>query len=652
MAQKPQTSDNLHDHNSESENNSQHQDQDQGAKTAPQQALPAAEGGGNRFFLSRFEYLFLLVLFLVCVIAGALSSGGPVFHDEIRYMEMAMHPSFIETYAPQFLRLFHIYYLKLFLLVAGPLQAGRLFWAVTVGAIAVLVYFNARIMSRETTYVHGFLAVYLFFSTTVVFNWSGAPLADLTLSMMVTLGITCYLLAFRLHRYRFVPLIGLGITLFLALQSKQTGIGLVVLLPGLGWLPGESFQWRRLAVHTGLVLAGCVAGVVALAILNALFVGNALFRIDQRLQEFWFIFQRIFVGGSLLSGIGISVLSSPGSGILSSVSSIHMDLTPILPFQGDDTRFLPLLQQAREFSGTWYTSIARQGQWMVVFALYLLAVVKDPHQRFQTGQRFLWLLPLFLIILIRLAASYVPFAGDRHYMVLFPVMSILAAQCLTLEPRDLEGDHLKVIGGIVLTFFASILLLPDLTFTFGWGFHNLIYRLVYPLGLAIIFAASIGIWKRTYTLNLLIVAVVVCISSPSLVSIPKLMAQSRERSEAIVYPYTRFAEDIDYRDDMRFFFSKTIMEEQPTLSFDANIARGLFEIAFNQKLPGMSGQFYASDSLDAITEREYTYILLSIADWEALPADERQQLARRYTVRFDQQDESDSTLVFLEHTSS
>jgi len=627
---------------------------DSPAVSAPPQAVSGGEGEGialpDRFVLAPLEYGGLLILFLGVTIFGALYAAGPIFYDEVRYMEMAMNPALIAGYESQFLRLFHVYILKLFLLIAEPVQAARLFWAVVVALTSVLVYVNARLLTRTTTYVHGILAVYLFFSTTVVFQWSGSALTDLTLMLLVTLGITCYLLSHRLSRYRFIPLMGLGLMLFLAIQSKQIGIGLAVVLPGLGWVGGNTFQWRKLAMHNALVVAGVAVGVVLLALLNAVFVGDAFFGINRRLQEFWFVFNRIFVGEGVLPGVLPGLALGP---LVSMLLDGQSDLWAFALAQGGPIRFAPLLV-TKQFLGNWYTSTMYEGQWMVVFVLYLLAILKAPPQRFKVVERFVWLIPLAVLILFSLASSYMNFLGTRHYLLMFPVLSVLAAQCMTIEPEELAGHHGKILGGAAATLLVGALVLPSLEIPqFELGFNALIYRLVYPLGLAVVFIASVVPWKQKHWPNLVIAFVVVFISAPAIASIPNLVTRGRQLHEAIFYPYTRFSDELGYSEDMHLLFSPTITEDQPVLAIDDNVARGLFKMALNQPAPAMYGQFTVTYPIDfdTIAENAYTDVLLSIRDWESLSEAQQQAIADRYTVQFDTQDASDSEIVLLSLSS-
>ncbi|NJN98120.1 MAG: hypothetical protein HC875_30570 [Anaerolineales bacterium] len=145
-----------------------------------------------------------------------------------------------------------------------------------ISVTSFLVYVNAKLLTQQSNSLNGFTALLLFLSQPLVFSYVGATYADLTVMMMVTLGVAIYLIAYRSTRYRAWLLLSLGVVLFMALKSKETSICLGILLLGLGFVDGK-FNSSQFFKDIGFVAAGIAVSIVIFMVLNHFILGEMWF---------------------------------------------------------------------------------------------------------------------------------------------------------------------------------------------------------------------------------------------------------------------------------------------------------------------------------------------------------------------------------------
>ena len=123
--------------------------------------------------ISRIEKWTAIILLGLLWTALALLAGGPIFSDEMLYLDAGLRNMAVPEYGNRY---FHIYLQKLFISIfPTPLTGVRVFWALLISLTTGLVYLNARIFTRKSTIFHGLLAIVFLFS----FPRNGPPRENL-----------------------------------------------------------------------------------------------------------------------------------------------------------------------------------------------------------------------------------------------------------------------------------------------------------------------------------------------------------------------------------------------------------------------------------------------------------------------------------------
>jgi hypothetical protein len=121
--------------------------------------------------ITKLEIILVLLLFAGIGVFLAVFAGGPIFSDEIAYMNAGLtnigDPYLLNRYT-------HIFLQKPFLKLAPtPLQGVKIYWGFVLAATGLLTYWCARILSRESHLLHAGLAAVLFFSFHFFVDYSG-----------------------------------------------------------------------------------------------------------------------------------------------------------------------------------------------------------------------------------------------------------------------------------------------------------------------------------------------------------------------------------------------------------------------------------------------------------------------------------------------
>jgi tetratricopeptide (TPR) repeat protein len=549
---------------------------------------------------TRNNTLIALALFLGILLIAPAWAGGPITRDELYYLNAAMDPF------PSF-RGFHIYFLKIFLLFSEPLAAAKRYWAFVTALTTALTYLNATLLAPHKTWITGLLAVLLLFATTSIFRLTGVPYSDFTVMLMVTLGITLYLLYQHMPRHRWFPLIAFGLTLFFTMESKPTGLILATLLPGLGVIDQHPFRWQRLLANMALILLGIAIGQTTFMLLNTLF------------QQ-----------PDILAG-------TEQYAVVASVKTINRPATGQYP---------------RDLTWTWYTTLLQRKTLLLIIILYSLSIIGAVRNSLPPASRLLWMLPLAALMFLSLATIQVEFGGERHILLILPALAMLAAQFYPLETSPTHTSNKNLLLALLLALLlvtAYFQVLPVLSRSDRWTTADLHTLLDLPLAIALL--ATILIWRPRWqwiTLTGWLTAILVAISF-SLLNIPSLMAETASRSTRYFYPYEKFADSITYREDMRVFISQDIPEEQHMLSQYLERSNWMFSIYFNQL--AQQNQFTISDTPLALLRSSYDYAFLTRRDLMLLQRYTAQNITpftSRYLISYDM----DHDLVFAVHVET
>lgn len=560
---------------------------------------------------SRLETIMLVLLGIGIIIIGPHYASGPITRDELYYMTTAMEP-FPSS------RGFHIYFLKLFLSLFEPLQAAKIYWAWVVAITSMLVYVNARLLSPAPPPLIGIIALLLFWAPSSLFRLAGVAYSDYTVMLMVACGTTLYLLYHRTHRT--ILLVAFGMVLFFAMESKPTGMCLATLLAGMGLTQAHEKEEDQ-AKHTRW---DTTQRQWKLWLRNLLLVGLGI-----ALGQSIFMILNHFFQPHILSG-------TQNYAVVKSVKTIQHPATGFFP---------------RDLTWTWYTVLLEQGMFLPILLLYMLSLSPMHQHAIPQAAKIVWLMPPVVILFLTAATVQVEFGGDRHILLVLPIVAVLAAYALpltNLRPFLHTRRHylLAITGAIVLALAAYAGFYTLLARSRRWIPDDLHALLDVPGGL-ILLAVTL-LWCRTRPVLALtgwLLAVLIMTLYP-LTQIPTVMEHTRERSTNYMYPATRFADQMIVSDEMTLFVSGNLPQRTAMLSEDRDVVAWIVSVVQNRVIK--PDVVTLSPHASTLLNHTYSYAFLTKHDVVLL----QQQTARNirpFTATYMLMYDLEHDLVFAAH---
>lgn len=335
--------------------------------------------------ISRHEKWLVIIVFGLLWVAFALLAGGPIFSDEMMYIDIGLRNISEPSYGNRY---FHIYLQKLFISIfPTPLTGVRVFWGFLVSLTTALVYLNAREFTRKSTVLHGLLAIAFFFSFPLLREYSGEPAVDITAMAMTTLYLAIYLWGVMNPEKYKQTLFILGALAFLCLKTKETTIFINILLFGYfkERIKGKP-TLKDLANLIRPFLFGIAAGIGLFILLDTIFLGKPFFAIAPS------TFNAIFT---------------------------HYDFGPVF-FHGPSS---------------WY-KLYLLDELLLPFLHFLLSGMKL-QRKAEDNIRVIWIYPLLFIAFLSWNMFKIPWGFiERFYFPALPVIAILAPQALRFKwPR-------------------------------------------------------------------------------------------------------------------------------------------------------------------------------------------------------------------------
>jgi hypothetical protein len=552
------------------------------------------------------KYVIPVGLAAVACVLGVSRVGGPISWDELGYMELSLNTvpdaHILNRYS-------HIYFQKAFFWMAGdPLLGAKIFWCFLVSLTGLLIYANARLLSRSHVLPTGLVAVLLFCSQCMVFRYAGVTYADFTVMMWTALGLAMYLLFVRSRgRYRGGLLIALGFIFFLAVKSKESGVCLGILFAGLGVRDG-TFHFPSLLRHLGLVALGTVLGGGLLSFLDYTFLHDPWFWI--RPANFRAVANFNF-----------------GTFLRASDSYFTYMTSPSL--------LLPIL-------------------------LYLIVPWKAFSGRFSYPEKVAWLLPLAFVAFLTLTMiSSLWNVIDRYLLPVLPVMDAWAAQFFAFDDdlvlrkrrRRLPGlpssaaeniltgpaKDAAIIAVLALAFGLALYFehyLYDFGARFGWQENILHAAVVCPLAVCVLLGTA-SLRRKWGWATLFIAFLSLALIVGNLIktyNLPVLRYRTIARdSERRFYPLTAFSDKIRFHDGIRILVSKDIFAQYEMLGkYDMQHA-WFFNLRFRQHLT--PEQVVPAGDLEPVRKGTFSYVFLTRRDWEKLERSPgAESIARTYRV--------------------
>jgi hypothetical protein len=528
------------------------------------------------------ELLVLSILFLIVWRFTYVYSSGPISWDELWYMHISLNsepfPKILNRYG-------HIYFQKFFFWIAcDPFRGAKLFWSFLFSTTTALIYVDARMISENSSYLQGLISILIFFSLPIYLSWVGITYADFTVMMMVTFGVTLYLFYHRFHRYSRLILVLLGIILFFAVKSKESGIVLCILLAGLGFDESDVFDLGQFMRNVAFVLAGVLIGVLALMCLDKIFLYDALF----------------------------------------SFRFAHME--ELFKFNFGD--------YVRE-SRNWYSYVMSIAP--APFLLFIISMTMRRQSNFTAGEKVVWLLPVGLLMFLTFTMIRGRWGvSPRYCLPALPIIAILSSQIFDRETYGrtdgLTKQILMFFGSLaaVVVFYSFIGRHID---KYGWKLPSFQNAIILPIALSVLVFIVIFLKKWSFVIQL---AAFTCILLLTVYPIYRNVHFLQREvypaiSEKRFAPLAAFSDRIVCSKKTKVFISKDLYAKYKILSRDIGSSRWMFNLYFDCDLKRFQFSYSScADSLNDLLNGEYTYAYITKSDWDDLTHSVKEQLDAKY----------------------
>lgn len=551
--------------------------------------------------ISKTEKWVLIITSLLLCITLALLAGGPIFSDEMMYLDLGLRNDAEPSYGNRY---FHIYLQKLFVSIfPTPIIGVRVFWGFLIALTVSLVYLNARKLSTKSTILHGLLAVAFFFAFPLIQEYSGEPAVDITAMAMTAIYLTVYLWGVKNPDKLPKALFVLGLLAFLNLKTKETTIFINILLIGLiiERFKGE-FNLKKVFVFFRPYLYGIAAGIVVFIILDGIFLGKPFFAISP--STFGSIFTHYDFGPGFFSG--------PAS---------------------------------------WYT-VYFLDELLLPFLLFLLGGIQFQNT-FEKDIRIVWVYPLVLAAFVSWNMLKIPWGFlERFFFPALPVVAILAPQVLRFEfprkKREWVWFLISILAIVVLTMVMRSYW-QNIAKKYYFDYARMLDAIYYPILLSLLLAVVIwekrSGWKWTIVHLFFIGSL---LFSPLLnnykyfVTYPKV----KERYSIVFYPFEVFRDQLKVLESDLVFVSGDIKDSQDMLSTDPNDIVGMYNFYFDARIT-RDNVFLGYDETQLgsnLIDREFSFVLLTENDVNRL---EKSQLWEQVKGKYSRLDSDQSGSLFL-----
>jgi hypothetical protein len=538
--------------------------------------------------------------------------GGPVTSDEFFYMNLSLNG------LKSFLVLnyyFHIYFQRLFLLLApSALAGGRYYWAFLFTVTSFLIYLSARWMSKGKSIFNAIFSLCIFFSITSFAQFSGDPKIDFTTTFIVSIIFTVSIFYKEFKANKKIILLILGFLFFLALKTKETSLFSAVILIGFGFDENSRFSFREFLKSLIIVLPGFFLGGLFFILLNWLCVGDPLFGI--RLQDF-------------ITYLKITAQSH---------QFVSLDQNWLSDYV---IRLIPL-----------------------VFLLYLWGGIKRLQKMDEAIYRFIWVYPalllVFLVIVMLLTTGFM--ITSRNFFPALPAMCIFASQIFTVDETKSADNYKKGFLFAVIGFILAILLqlvIIQTSPTTNWNFVDFSQTIIIPIVILLVFIELIlnrARLKKTFALY------IVCLSlglSSNLINNFKSVVIDRpvrERVNQMFYPFSAFKNIIHFSTEKVYYISPTLPAHLQMLDRRKEEIFTMFNIYFKTNATAdnfifpatynvQTGSYQITDPILSMAKMDFDEAIIAEEDWQRLQAfpDIFKAVEAKYKIQYNKA----KTILFL-----
>jgi hypothetical protein len=537
------------------------------------------------------EVSFLVIFFSAAWWWLAAHSGGPLFAEELTYLETAIQ----RTADPHMLnRYFHIYLLMPFLeLWRDPLLAVKIFWGFLVSATGLFVYINARLLSRSI--LSGIIALGLFFSQWEIFRFPGVAWPEFSLMLFAVLIVTIYVLIPRTNQYRTLLLVVLGALLYLAFRTKEAGLSFAVVILGLGWVQGSQYDLKELLKAIKWIVAGAAISAILMIALDHFLMGDALFAFrPQNIKD--------YLKFNLISVVAVE----------------------------NYNLFLMYIDKLDMYN---------------VLLLYFVSgfLLWDERSNYK---KTLYLVPLAMIVVLVVSLLRGPGIMQSRYLIpLLPLLCILASLPFKVDGGEKPGKKMMALMILLLSAALIYYTLDIVNAALGkfyihkWVEGNYFFTFVHPIALCVLLGILFFVRKFNSISIIIPLLCLIFISYPSLQNnfthLNNKWAAGETRRH--FYPFILFSDEISYSPDMLMGISTNLPGGDasiPTFSMldmDPSSVSRMFNVFFRQR--SVPEQFDHAGAVDLVSGLDdYTYVIMTYEDWHRFTPEFIEAIYTTHTV--------------------
>ena len=553
----------------------------------------------------------LTILFFIALWIGlSFNTGGPIYSDELLYIETGLNNDVAPNYGNRY---FHVYLQKLFMAVAPtPLIGIRIYWAFLIAFTALLVYWSARIFLKESTILHGLLAVAFFFSYQFISSYAGVTSVDIAAMMMSTTLIFTYLLFLRTEKKWLLYV--LGALTFLAFKTKETTLFANVVMLGFFFDKDGKFAFKNILPILKNYFLGFLGAIGLFIVLDSIFLKQPFFSISPN------TFKEVFENYAYTGGF-------------------------------------------RREPVDWYQTYLLKDI-MVPFLLFLAGGIKLSTHAITPSKKIVWVFPLLLVSFITVNMLKIPWGFiERFYFPALPTIAFLAPQVLPLNvPEDQKGKWRLVITMVCALLLVVIMRQAGMAYatSIDWTYGKFIERIYFPILLSLVLGLVIVVEKRSLLTFGIIFFFMASWLLPALSYNYKYIyiePITNEKFQIKYYPFLEFQDDILISKDVKMYTTATIFnntqeDEDHMFSNNPYDILGMYNVLFNMRTTrdNLTISYFQEDIPEQIVAESYDFIILSTDDWQYLNDQHPEILSileQNYTVQMDEK----QILVFLKSNS-
>jgi hypothetical protein len=530
--------------------------------------------------ISRLELILsILVTFGLLIVLAKFAPGGPLGTDVVGYVNHGLNgvedPTTITRY-------FHTYLQALFTRSAPtPLIGVQVYWAFIMSLGTLLIYLNARLLTRRANFVHGLLAVLLFWSIRAVTDSAGITFVDFSAMFIAGLIVCVYLVSYRRGHRSWGMLVLLGFLYYLGFRAKEVVICTLLLVVGLGLAEDDKFQFKLLLKRVGYLACGAAAGMVLFIFLNAIFLHDPLF--GWRLSDYQAYFAHY---SQVLRG-----------------STVQSWLTN------------PLTNTALI---------------LLIFLLYIISGTKaasDPE--IGLGNRIVWLVPISMVAFLILSVEW----GKLPFRYLIPALALMTSLEVQIFDFDLPATRrgravlLGLLTAGVLLGLVARLWIKHSALPKGWDEGIYLEVVYFPLIITAILAVLMMVKRPSanfsIVLGVLILSVLTSLLSSNLRSM-FIGRSNQQTTELVFYPFSAFTSEITVTPGMQVYMASDtwVSVDQLWIAKNFEEKANLFNVYFDAGLS--KSQVTSPENTDIsrdILQERYNYVFMRTDEWEQIAAD-------------------------------